>query len=410
MDIKKELNEVFILYSKWDYLKAKELNDKILEIEPNNVYALKYAKFLSSKISSTPNSNKKARAWWKVIKCPHCLAKIPFSGLNEEQRQKIKDKAYNNLEIKCPYCHTKFVLQKRKAKSILGIKIWDIANIDWKKYRVTGYVQYSWRWYEDSYSWWVRYLEWLLLWEDNSYLYFSEWESEDDWVWEREFEISKKYIPKQIWKIDYIVQVAEIDWKNLYAKEKDRISVKSVYWENSKNTTVWEKVEIYDFWDIIIEKESSWWQTEAGFYKTKEISGKKAASYFGKEYNILHNFWTASKKVWSKIWNFSLVFLYIWFIFFPLIIEFLSSIIFWEILWIWILWFSVYYFRDSFWETWKKYIYWWLAWLLTIFISSFIFSSILENKKEIALENINIWKKYEIDFLNSWLQTIKTTW
>jgi len=47
------------------------------------------------------------------------LAKIPFSGLNNEKKSEIKSGNYNNLEIKCPYCHTKFVLQKKKAQSIL---------------------------------------------------------------------------------------------------------------------------------------------------------------------------------------------------------------------------------------------------------------------------------------------------
>jgi uncharacterized protein (DUF2225 family) len=57
------------------------------------------------------------------LKCPHCLAKIPFSSLNSTQKEAIKKGKYNNLEIKCPYCHTKFSLQKRKAPSVLELKI-----------------------------------------------------------------------------------------------------------------------------------------------------------------------------------------------------------------------------------------------------------------------------------------------
>jgi len=398
MDIKKELNQVFNLYSKGDYKTAQELNNKILEQEPNNVYWKKYAELLSAKISN-PN-DKKAKVRWKSLKCPHCLAKIPFSWLTEEQKNKIKSWKYNNLEIKCPYCYTKFVLQKKKAKSILWIKIGDIATIDWKKYRTTGYVEYRGYWYEDWYSEWLKYIEWLLLWENNDYLYFSEWSSSDDWVWSNEFELSEKYIPKEIGNIDYIRKIAEIDWKHLYAKEVDKLKVVSVYWENSKNTIIWEEVEIYDFWDIIIEKESSLRQREVGFYKTKELSWNKAAKIFWKEYNNFSDIW---KKVW-KWFNgdsiFSiLIFVFIFWIQFIALIP--KEYLFWW-LWIIILWSFAYFFKDKFWEKWNII----LAWFVIIPLSAFlifkpIFNSILDDKKVITLDKVDYWKKYELNFLDS---------
>jgi len=190
-----KLKEVFSLYESRKYKEAIEINNQILKEDPSNIYAKKYASLLSSKLNI---QDKKVRVKWKALKCPHCLAKIPFSGLTENQRKSIKSWNYNNLEIKCPYCNTKFVLQKKKSNSILWIKIWDIATIDWKKYRVTWYVEYSWYWYEDNYSGWVKYLEWLLLWKNNEYKYFSEWKNSDDWVWTNEFELSEFYIIKKL--------------------------------------------------------------------------------------------------------------------------------------------------------------------------------------------------------------------
>ncbi|MDQ7022479.1 MAG: hypothetical protein Q9M97_02950 [Candidatus Gracilibacteria bacterium] len=164
------------MYSKENFQEAQELNNKILDEEPNNMYAKKYASILVDKIKSNINTKsfeKSPKVRGKTLKCVHCLAKIPFSSLTGIQRESIKNGKYNNLEIKCSYCHTKFVLQKRKANSILGLKIGDIANIDGKKYRATGYVEYKGRWYEDNYSGGVKYIEWLLLGEDNKYKYFK---------------------------------------------------------------------------------------------------------------------------------------------------------------------------------------------------------------------------------------------
>jgi len=401
---KNKLNQIFTLYSKWNYKEAEKLNNEILYQEPNNVYALKYAKLLSAKNSNS--SDKKAKVKWKTLKCVHCLAKIPFSGLNWEQRDKIKYWNYNNLEIKCPYCHTKFILQKRKTNSILWLKIGDIATIEWQKYRATGYVQYKWFWYEDNYSEWTKYLEWLLLWENNEYKYFSEWSSSDDWMWTNEFELSEKYIPKQIWKIDYIRKRAEIDWENLYAKEIDKVKVVSVYWENAKNTVVWEQVEIFDFWDIIIEKESSWWQTEAGFYKTKELSWNQAAKLFWKEYNNFSDVWNKISK-WFSSDN-------IWWLIFAFIfgINFISLIpieyIFWWI-GIIVIWIVYYIFKDKIPEKYNK------AFLVLIWLPIFsfiifqpIFNSVLENKQKINITELNKLQKVELNFTDTSVMRGKT--
>jgi len=402
----RKLNEVFILYSKWKYKEAEKLNNEVLLKEPNNVYSKRYAKLLSEKISNP--SDKKAKIKWKSIKCPHCLAKIPFSWLTEKQREEIKKWNYNNLEIKCPYCHTNFVLQKRKANSILWLKIGDTAIIEWKKYRLTGYVQYRGYWHEWNYSEWTKYLEWLLLWENNEYKYFSEWSSSDDWIWTNEFELSEKYIPKQIWKIDYIRHTAEIEWKSLYAKEWDKVKVISVYWENSKNTRVWEQVEIYDFWDIIIEKEKSWTQIEAGFYKTKELSWNQAAKLFWKEYE---NFSNISNKIWKwfswdVFWWFIFIFIF-WINFISLIPK---EIWFWIVLII-VLWIFYYFTKDLIPEKYKKiFIILILLPIFSFFIFKPIFNSVLENKQKIELSDLKQAKKVELNFKDSSVMQEKIVW
>ena len=401
MDSNKEIKKVFELFNANNFEEAQELNNQILEVFPNNMYAKRYAGILVNKIKSNkkPSSGKTTKVGWKSLKCPHCVAKIPFSGLTEWNRKQIKIWKYSNLEIKCPYCHTKFILQKIKANSILGLKIGDIANIKWKKYRVTGYVQYTWRWYEDNYSGWVKYLEWLLLWEDNKYKYFSEWSSNDDWVWTNEFELSEKYIPKQIWKINYITNLAEIDWDKKYSKEKNKIRVVSVYWENAKNTTIWEKVEIFDFWDIIIEKESSGSQKEATFYKTTKLSWNDAAKIFWKEYSNIDDLWKKIMKKFGTDNGWLIIFLIIiWFNFVSFIpgkyiFFWIFSIIFFTVLFI---------FKDKFWKK-LKIILFWLLWIpiFSFLIFQPIFNSFLENKQSIELNKIVSSEKIELKFKDS---------
>jgi len=287
MNIKDKLNKVYSLYEKWDYNKAKEINDNILKEDPNNIYANKYQSLLLRKLK-TFNKKEITRVKWKQMKCPHCNSKIWFSALTNDQRLSIKNWNYNNLEIKCPYCHTKFILQKRKANSILWLKIWDKAIINNKTYRVTWYIEYVWTWYEWRYSGRLWYLEWILLWDKWEYIYFSEWFFEDDWVRENEFELSSKVIPKN--KID-------LNWY----KEKNKLVVKSIYWENSKSFIIWEKVEIFDYWNYVLEKEWSWRQKEVWFYTKKSISHKEACNIFNKEFNI------RSKVNWWDIVNFIIV-------------------------------------------------------------------------------------------------------
>ena len=411
MDANKEIKRVFELFTQNKFKEAQELNNQILEHFPNHMYAKRYQKILADKINfDNKTSWKSTKVKWKTLKCPHCVAKIPFSSLNQEQRNKIKWWNYSNLEIKCPYCHTSFVLQKRKAHSILGLKIWEQIIYKWKKYRITGYVEYFWHWYEDNYSGWLKYLEWLLLWEDNSYLYFSEWQSSGNWEWEDEFEFSEKFIPSNIWWIDYINWITEIDWKTYYKKEIDKIKVISIYWENSKNTRVWEKVELYDFWDFVIEKESSWSQSEAWFYKKNTVSWSEAAKIFWKQYNSFRNIW---KKVGNNFFSWENILPIIFavlFFFFPLIIDFFTSPVFWytaiSIVLLWILYMK----KDSFWEEWKIAFYWLISIIITWFLSYFIGNSIFENKKLISLDEINNWKKYEINFTNPNLETNKIIW
>ena len=296
-----KLNEIFSLYESNKYNEAQELNNEVLKENPENIYALRYASLLSSKIKQV-KTNKIPKVKWKQLKCPHCLSKISITWLNETKQTKIKKWEYNNLDIKCPYCNTNFLLQKKTAKSIIWIKIWNIINYIWKKYRVTWYVEYKWKWVSREYAWRLEYLEWILLWEDNSYLYFSEWFSIDEWHKTYDFEFSQKYLPK--WDI------------NIHSfKEKNILKINSIYWENSKSFSVGENIEILDFWGYVLEKEQSWTQIEAWFYKWNTVSQSEALNIFGKEEPEI-KIWlleTKSFRIFSKyatMWFMSSVFMW----------------------------------------------------------------------------------------------------
>ena len=360
MDSNKEIKKVFELFIANKFEEAQELNNKILEVFPGHMYAKRYQKILEDKIKfdKLPSPikgeglgvrSKTVKIKWKSLKCPHCLAKIPFSGLNNEKKSEIKSGNYNNLEIKCPYCHTKFVLQKKKAQSILWIKIWDIANIEWKKYRATGYVEYSGYWYEDWYSDVTKYLEWILLWENNSYYYFSEWYSVDEWSSEQEFELSKKIIPNFRIPSNWTIFTKAI--------------VKSIYWENSKNYVVWEKTILYEFtnsWtNYVKEIEWAWSQKEAGIYETRSISWNQANKIFWKE-NILKRNYNKHSSSWISFWG----------------------IIFWIIALL----------------------------ILPALIFEPIFNNFLENKEKIEISNLDEAKKVELKFKDfSVMQERKTS-
>lgn len=277
LNISQQIKKVFQLYQAGDFQQAQKLNNTILEEEPTHIYAQRYKTMLDLKVKTWKKS---AKIKWKTLKCPHCVAKIPFSWLSISQQNQIKLWEYNNLEIKCPYCHIEFVLQKRKVRSILWIKIWNIATIDWKKYRATWYVEYKWTWYEWSYHWRTQYLEWLLFCkEENSYYYFSEGKSYDEGEVEFEYELSHKVIPSFSVPHNF--------------SEKVKVKVISVYWENSKKFTIWEGVELWIFsswWkNYVIEKEWVWSQKEAGIYQTKTITKYQASAMFGKKVSIWYN-------------------------------------------------------------------------------------------------------------------------
>jgi hypothetical protein len=413
MNFNKKINQVYNFYSQWKYDEAKKLNDEILQKDPKNIYAIRYKKIIEEKLKNKiKTSNKdKVRIKWKVLKCPHCLARIPFSYLNTEQKDKIKTWKYNNLEIKCPYCHTSFILQKRKAFSSLWLKIWDIANIDWKKYRVTWYVDYLWNWYEGNYSWKLSYLEWILLWEKGDYKYFSEGSFYDDWNKNEEFEISQKIIPKFSLKPNYSENYISINNKKIYFKEKNIVSVKSLYGENSKIYTIWEKVELYEFsfkWkNYLIEKEWTWIQKEAWIYETKKISKKEAFNLFWKKYN--DNFYIQ----WENFNSSIIFYLTIWiFIAFDLFVENGWNLTFaWYFIWIIFIWFVIWNIFQNFENKVSKNIM--LIFILVpilSFLYYYLFNNILDNKKEISLKELHSWKKIRLEFENPNFFKEKVVW
>ena len=195
MSINQKLNQLNQLFADKNYREAMLLCEEILKEEPTNIYVKKYQDLIKPYLNDKSEVWKIATVKWKNLKCPHCESSISLSALNTEQKEKIRKNDYQNLAIKCPYCNTTFTLQKKSSSSIIWIQIWDKIEYLWKKYRVTGCVNYTWTWYEKNYSWSLNYQEWILLWDDNSYLYFSEWYFLDDWEENYEFEFSKKITP-----------------------------------------------------------------------------------------------------------------------------------------------------------------------------------------------------------------------
>ncbi len=401
--ISNKLNKVYSLYESWRYKEALDLNNEILKSDPNNIYAKRYSSILANKIWI---SSKKEipRVKWKRLSCPHCNSAISVTWLTQEQQKKLKSKNYSWLEIKCPYCHKNFVLQTKKANSILWIKVWDIATIWWKKYRVTWYVEYEWTWNE-YYSWtlseyWeLNYLEWILVWDDKSYIYFSEWTSYYDWWEEEEFEISKKYIPRHKIVSDYERKFTIIWNSKKYFVEIDNVKVKSVYWENAKSYTVWEKVVLYDNWLFIIEKEWAWSQEEVGFYKWESITKKEAWEIFWEIDAVDYTLWMLA--FFFALW-------YFWTIadIVPIrIIIYIISILILSI-------FLYFYFGNN--KRFSKRTNIIMSWIIIIPILWFwifhsFFNSILEKKEKVLLENIWISSKYELDYLYL-LSDKKVTW
>jgi len=235
------------------------------------------------------------------------------------------------------------------------LKLWEKIKLGWKEYRLTWYAEYEWRWIEWKYSWRMWYLEWILLWNDNSYKYFSEWYSVDDWKKTYEFEFSEKYLPKwNISKVNY--------------KEKNILTIKSVYWENSKSYTIWEKIEILDFWDYVLEKEWAWSQIEAWFYRWEKVTKRKAANIFWKwDSYFLHNANKNNNSSFSHNANKN---------------NYYSVII--KILWFGLVWFisSFIIFKPLFW--------------------------LFNNKEEIKINEISNWSKYEIIYWNQEKKVVKT--
>lgn len=400
MNTNEKLNHIYKLYSEKKYSEAFVLLEEILKIEPENIYAKRYESLIK------PYLNDKSSVWkivtikWKNLKCPHCVAAIWFSTLNEEQKTKIREGNYENLSLKCPYCHTTFTLQKKSENSIIWIKIGDKIFYKNKNYRVVWAVNYGWSWYEDWYSWALSYLEWILLGEDNSYLYFSEWYFYDDGEKNYEFEFSEKIIP------DFSIKMLDnhiiINWITKKIWEKNVVWAKSLYWENSKVFSVWERVYIYsfshNFKNYVLEKESAWRQSEAWVYETWSVSKSKAFEIFWKEMSSFEKVSDSVNILKKYFW----VLFYL--VFFPLFIIWANSQIPWEYIFYWIFIIIFLFLFFVFYKT--KMFHLFFSWPIFAFLVFFIWNNIFENRQEISLKDITEGKKYEVLFMDeSMIQT-----
>lgn len=360
MSINQKLNQLNQLFADKNYREAMLLCEEILKEEPTNIYAKKYQDLIKPYLNDKSEVWKIATVKWKNLKCPHCESSIFLSALNTEQKEKIRKNDYQNLAIKCPYCNTTFTLQKKSSSSIIWIQIWDKIEYLWKKYRVTGCVNYTWTWYEKNYSWHLNYQEWILLWDDNSYLYFSEWYFLDDWEENYEFEFSKKITPN--FDLEFVSdEEFRINSSLRDFDERNFVSASSLYWENSKVFQVWESIKLYEFsysWkQYVLEKEHSWRQSEAWIYETWSVSKSQAFKIFWKE---MKYDWNGFSSPFSYLLKFKLFHLFVS----------------WPIFCVFVVVFS---------------------------------NNIFEGKQLIELKDISEWKKYEIQFTDKSLKKTELT-
>ena len=411
MENSEKLNQVYKLYEEKKYSEAMQAVQLILATDPQNIYAKKYEELIKPYLNKASNVWKITTVKWKNLKCPHCESSISLSALNEEQKTKIRENNYENLSLKCPYCNTNFTLQKKSFDSTIWIKIWDKITYNNKIYRTTWCVNYSWIWQEKSYSWSLNYLEWILLWNDNSYLYFSEWYFLDDWYKKYEYEFSYKITPN--FQIELNWDYLFINWKGTSISEKNLVEAKSLYWENSKVFTVWEKVTLleFSFWwkDYVLEKEKAWRQSEAWIYFTESVSESSACKIFRKKQN-LPLFWKLSVdniNFWN-FWDFFWTAVFLIFIF--------SSI--WQV-WVVIVVFLLFYAIYRFVYVWRVFsnnlVIYFISFVLicpiiTLSLGFFILPFIFDKKTEIALQNISDWKKFEIKFQDESMKTVTEKW
>ena len=360
MSINQKLNQLNQLFADKNYREAMLLCEEILKEEPTNIYAKKYKDLIKPYLNDKSEVWKIATVKWKNLKCPHCESSISLSALNTEQKEKIRKNDYQNLAIKCPYCNTTFTLQKKSSSSIIWIQIWDKIEYLWKKYRVTGCVNYTWTWYEKNYSWRLNYQEWILLWDDNSYLYFSEWYFLDDWEENYEFEFSKKITPN--FDLEFVSdEEFRINSSLRDFDERNFVNASSLYWENSKVFQVWESIKLYEFsysWkQYVLEKEQSWRQSEAWIYETWSVSKSQAFKIFWKE---MKYDWNGFSSPFSYLLKFKL---------FHLLVS-------WPIFCVFVVVFS---------------------------------NNIFEGKQLIELKDISEWRKYEIQFTDESLKKTELT-
>ncbi len=360
MSINQKLNQLNQLFADKNYREAMLLCEEILKEEPTNIYAKKYQDLIKPYLNDKSEVWKIATVKWKNLKCPHCESSISLSALNTEQKEKIRKNDYQNLAIKCPYCNTTFTLQKKSSSSIIWIQIWDKIEYLWKKYRVTGCVNYTWTWYEKNYSWRLNYQEWILLWDDNSYLYFSEWYFFDDWEENYEFEFSKKITPN--FDLEFVSdEEFRINSSLRNFDERNFVSASSLYWENSKVFQVWESIKLYEFsygWkQYVLEKEHSWRQSEAWIYETWSVSKTQAFKIFWKE---MKYDWNGFSSPFSNLLKFKLFHLFV-------------------------------------------------SWPIFCVFVIVLSNNIFEGKQLIELKDISEWKKYEIQFTDESLKKTELT-
>lgn len=274
-DINKIIQELYVAYIDKNNFLMKELIEKWKSIDLNNPYIKKYEVLYDKLVNPTQNNispdNNLNKILWKTIKCTNC-----WSNLSLSEKNKIEiEKWQSPFKFECIYCNSNFFWNSKWFKSLyLNISVWSSIEIESKKYKVSGWVRYSWSWSTNK-TWDLDYIERTLV--DNSWdiYYLSEskafWdEFGEKWI-ECETEISRKIIPEfKLWNFnDKEIFINDL---SIPITEKCSIFVVEIYGENSKSYTIGEEVSTYKFnysWkNYIFEKEKTKSQNEIWIYHT----------------------------------------------------------------------------------------------------------------------------------------------
>ncbi len=420
-DIYQILNDIYKAYIEKDCERFFSLLKEAESIDSSNVYLVKYKNLYKQICWDESWTKNKKVTWrlikymWKTIKCPHCWAPLVEDEYNKKVIQDYKSWKITKLKFKCPYCWTKFVWDFKWVRPLFlkDIRVGWEYEVNWEKYKVAWVVQYSWIWEEDWDKWELVYNEYILYNKNGDIFRLSESESKwRTWTYyetEREVELSKKV--EFPYKIDEITEeYIKIEGKTIYFEEKDKVTVKKVYWEVWKWYEIWEKVILYEFsynWkNYVLEKEESKSNKEANFY---EVVYRR--NYHNYENNISTLKDLSLKKTFSYLWVKDILVISGLILFMIVVIFIPETLIIFVFFW-----YLLIEYKDSFLRFSTIFLYLFilsvfsLLWYNMLYKKIIVEKNILELSKDRNLEVLNQLRLSKLSNLSTWLYELYFKW